>query len=95
MPLVEAQFLRDPDQVAALFLLLGVAAGETKPGPAWAEAGGAAAAGDVSPVKPFTELQAMNEDVVFGGHLLLNWMVCASSGVPQQTGRQGRLPQLV
>lgn len=50
MPFVEAQFLGDPDQVAAILLLPGVAAGETEPGPARAEAGRAADAGDVSPV---------------------------------------------
>lgn len=73
MPFVEAQFLRDPDQVAALFRLPGIAAGETKPGPARAEAGSAAAAGDpiAATLSPFNKLQAMNGNVRIGGHLPL------------------------
>lgn len=89
MPFVEAQFLRDPDQVAALFRLPGIAAGETKPGPARAEAGSAAAAGDpfAATLSPFNKLQAMNGNVRI--------RLCASPGVPQQAGRPGRLRQLV
>lgn len=73
MPFVKAQFLRDPDQVAALVRLPGIAAGETEPGPARAEAGSAAAAGDPFPAKlsPFNELQLMNENMRIGGHLPL------------------------
>lgn len=94
----EAHFLRDPDQVAALFLLPGIASGETKPGPAGAEAGRAAAAGDPFAAAPAARFQSTPGDewqLESWWSSISHLRLCASPGVPRQTGRPGRLPQLV